>query len=183
MRTSMASGDENLVVNTTAFPTRSPPTQVSSTSTWFSGCPPILSWLGRTCPSGACGGFERPSRSAKDQVAAETARRTCRASDWRPDKRPRTGRSAECGYAHHCSHRQPGVLAALAAAQTPGRFSKWNGSPACRTGRQSRLPSGLSPGRWRRPHHRGKVAGTRVANAGMGDRRTIHISGCGCTTG
>ena len=28
---------------------------------------------------------------------------------------------------HHCSHRQPGVLAALAA---PGRFSKWNGSPA-----------------------------------------------------
>ena len=38
-------------------------------------------------------------RSAKDQVAAETARRTCRASDWRPDKRPRTRRSAECGYA------------------------------------------------------------------------------------
>ena len=54
-----------------------------------------------------CGEFERPSRSAKDQGAAETARRTCRASDWRPDKRPRTRRSAVATL-HHCSHRQPG---------------------------------------------------------------------------
>ena len=60
---------------------------------------------------------------------------------------------------------------------------------------KGRLPSGLSPGRRRRPHHRGKVAGTRVANAGMGDRRgrehpwraplypvCAHSSpsGCGC---
>ena len=42
-------------------------------------------------------------------------------------------------------------------------------SRRCRVlGRQRRLPSGLSPARRRRPHHRGKVAGTRVANAGMG---------------
>ena len=98
---------------------------------------------------------------------------------------------------HHCSHRQPGVLAALAAAQgRQGGFQSGTALPPCRSaGRQSRLPSGLSPGRRRRPHHRGKVAGTRVANAGMGDRRgrehpwraplypvCAHSSpsGCGC---
>ena len=44
-------GDGNLVVNTTASSPRvRPPTQVSSTSTWFLGCPRILSWLGRTMP-------------------------------------------------------------------------------------------------------------------------------------
>ena len=53
----------------------------------------------------------------------------------------------------------------------------------------------FTPALTRRPHHRGKVAGTRVANAGMGDRRgrehpwraplypvCAHSSpsGCGC---
>ena len=93
-------GDENLVVNTTAFPhafARQPRFRPPQHGSWavHRSC---LGWAA-PCPSGACGEFERPSRSAKDQVAAETARRTCRASDWRPDKRPRTRRSAECGYA------------------------------------------------------------------------------------
>ena len=155
-----------------------------------------LGWAA-PCPSGACGEFERPSRSAKDQVAAETARRTCRASDWRPDKRPRTRRSAECGYAPSLfppSARCSGGTCGSAGRQ--GGFQSGTALPPCRSaGRQSRLPSGLSPGRRRRPHHRGKVAGTRVANAGMGDRRgrehpwraplypvCAHSSpsGCGC---
>ena len=133
-----------------------------------------LGWAA-PCPSGACGEFERPSRSAKDQVAAETARRTCRASDWRPDKRPRTRRSAECGYAPSLfppSARCSGGTCGSAGRQ--GGFQSGTALPPCRSaGRQSRLPSGLpwTPGRRRRPHHRGKVAGTRVANAGMGDRR------------
>ena len=92
-------------------------------------------------------------------------------------------------------------LAALVArngivAGDPGAPILSAAIPPCRSaGRQSRLPSGLSPGRRRRPHHRGKVAGTRVANAGMGDRRgrehpwraplypvCAHSSpsGCGC---
>ena len=155
-----------------------------------------LGWA-TPCPSGACGEFERPSRSAKDQVAAETARRTCRASDWRPYKRPRTRRSAECGYAPSLfppSARCSGGTCGSAGRQ--GGFQSGTALPPCRSaGRQSRLPSGLSPGRRRRPHHRGKVAGTRVANAGMGDRRgrehpwraplypvCAHSSpsGCGC---
>ena len=123
-----------------------------------------LGWAA-PCPSGACGEFERPSRSAKDQVAAETARRTCRASDWRPDKRPRTRRSAECGYAPSLfppSARCSGGTCGSAGRQ--GGFQSGTALPPCRSaGRQSRLPSGLSPGRRRRPHHRGKVAGTRVA--------------------
>ena len=58
------------------------------------------------------------------------------------------------------------------SAGRQGGFQSGTALPPCRSaGRQSRLPSGLSPGRRRRPHHRGKVAGTRVANAGMGDRR------------
>ena len=122
-----------------------------------------LGWAA-PCPSGACGEFERPSRSAKDQVAAETARRTCRASDWRPDKRPRTRRSAECGYAPSLfppSARCSGGTCGSAGRQ--GGFQSGTALPPCRSaGRQSRLPSGLSPGRRRRPHHRGKVAGTRV---------------------
>ena len=131
-----------------------------------------LGWAA-PCPSGACGEFERPSRSAKVQVAAEAARRTCRASDWRPDKRPRTRRSAECGYAPSLfppSARCSGGTCGSAGRQ--GGFQSGTALPPCRSaGRQSRLLSGLSPGRRRRPHHRGKVAGTRVANAGMGDRR------------
>ena len=82
------------------------------------------------------------------------------------------------------------------SAGRQGGFQSGTALPPCRSaGRQSRLPSGLSPGRRRRPHHRGKVAGTRVANAGMGDRRgreqpwraplypvCAHSSpsGCGC---
>ena len=74
---------------------------------------------------------------------------------------------------HHCSHRQPGVSGGTCgSAGRQGGFQSGPALPPCRSaGRQSRLPSGLSPGRRRRPHHRGKVAGTRVANAGMGDRR------------
>ena len=50
---------------------------------------------------------------------------------------------------HHCSHRQlrcSGGTCGSAGRQ--GGFQKWNGSfPPCRSaGRQSRLPSGLSPG-------------------------------------
>ena len=116
---------------------------------------------------------------------------------WRPDKRPRTRRSAECGYAPSLfppSARCSGGTCGSAGRQ--GGFQSGTALPPCRSaGRQSRLPSGLSPGRRRRPHHRGKVAGTRVANAGMGDRRgrehpwraplypvcaPSSPSGCGC---
>ena len=111
--------------------------------------------------------------------------------------RPRTRRSAECGYAPSLfppSARCSGGTCGSAGRQ--GGFQSGTALPPCRSaGRQSRLPSGLSPGRRRRPHHRGKVAGTRVANAGMGDRRgrehpwraplypvCAHSSpsGCGC---
>ena len=125
-------GVENLVVNATALPhafARVPRFRPPQHGSWtlHRSC---LGWAA-PCPSGTCGEFERPSRSANDQVAAETARRTCQASDWRPDKRLRTSHSAECGYAPSLfppSARCSGGTCGSAGRQ--GGFSKWNGSPA-----------------------------------------------------
>ena len=158
-------GDGNLVVNTTAFPTRSPanPGFVHLNMVLGLSTDPVL-----VGPHHARAELVENLKgrlvARKDQVAAETARRTCRASDWRPDKRPRTRRSAECGYAPSLfppSARCSGGTCGSAGRQ--GGFQSGTALPPCRSaGRQSRLPSGLSPGRRRRPHHRGKVAGTRV---------------------
>ena len=67
-------------------------------------------------------------------------------SDWRPDKRPRTRRSAECGYASiDCSKgdRQPGLLGGTCgSAGRQGGFQSGTALPPCRSaGRQSRLPT------------------------------------------
>ena len=84
-----------------------------------------LGWAA-PCPSGACGEFERPSRSAKD-LAAETARRTCRASDWRPDKRPRTRLFSGVWLRSITVPTVSPVLAALAAAQDARAVFKVDG--------------------------------------------------------
>ena len=108
-------GDENLVVNTTAFLRVRPPTQVSSTSTWL-GRPPILSWLGRPSRAELVENLKGRLVARKTKVPLKLHGGHA-ASDWRPDKRPRPDVQRSVATLHHCSHRQPGVLAALAAAQ------------------------------------------------------------------
>ena len=112
-------GDGNLVVNTTAFPhafARQP--RFSSTSTWFLGCPPILSWLGRTMPRAEL------VENLKGRLVARKTKLPLKlhgghagrlTGDQISGPEPDVQRSVAT--LHHCSHRQPGVLAALAAAQ------------------------------------------------------------------
>ena len=160
------------MVNTTAFPTRSPanPGFVHLNMVLGLSTESCLGWAA-PCPSGACGEFERPSRSAKDQVAAETARRTCRASDWRPDKRPRTRRSAECGYAPslfppsaRCSG---GTCGSAGSARAVFKVERLSRRAAVRAGKA------VSPAGFLQVGGAGRIIGekshgTRVANAGHG---------------
>ena len=178
-------GDGNLVVNTTAFPTaysRSPAITQGmlrrpQPSVADGGQHRVLSMVGPSpCPRDPDGGFERPSSLArKTEVAdTETARRTFAGrltGDQISGPEPDVQRSV----ATLRSLFPPSALVFLRhlrQRRTPGRFSKWNGSPAApQCGQPKPSPQRASPGRRRRPRHRGKVAGTRVASAGMGDRR------------
>ena len=166
-------GDGNLVVNTTAFPTRSPANP---------GFVHLNMVLGLSTDPVLVGPHHARAELVENLKGRLVARKTKLplklhgghagrlTGDQISGPEPDVQRSVAT--LHHCSHRQPGVLAALAAAQDARAFQSGTALPPCRSaGRQSRLPSGLAPGRRRRPHHRGKVAGTRVANAGMGDRR------------
>ena len=149
-----------LSVNTTAFPTRSPansglcPPQHGS---W--AVAPILSWLTvAPCPSGACGGLrsQRPSRSAKDQVAAAHGGHAGRLTG-APDRaaqnqtfsgvwlRSITGPTVSPVFWRHLRQRR-----------TTRAFCKVEALPPCRSaGRQLPSPtSGLSPGRRRASNSR-----------------------------
>ena len=128
----MAQGNENLVVNTTALPhafARQP--RFRPTSTWFLGCPPILSWLGRTMPERSL--WENlkgrlVARKTKLPLKLHGGHAGRLTGDQISGPEPDVQRSVAT--LHHCSHRQPGVLAApCGQRRTPGRFSKWNGSP------------------------------------------------------
>ena len=191
-------GDGNLVVNTTAFPTRSPANP---------GFVHLNMVLGLSTDPVLVGPHHARAELVENLKGRLVARKTKlplklhggHAGRLTGDQisGPEPDVQAECGYAPSLfppSARCSGGTCGSAGRQ--GGFQSGTALPPCRSaGRQSRLPSGLSPGRRRRPHHRGKVAGTRVANAGMGDRRgrehpwraplypvCAHSSpsGCGC---
>ena len=136
-------GDGNLVVNTTAFPTRSPanPGFVHLNMVLGLSTDPVL-----VGPHHARAELVENLKgrlvARKTKLPLKTARRTCRASDWRPDKRPRTRRSAECGYAPSLfppSARCSGGTCGSAGRQ--GGFQSGTALPPCRSaGRQSRPP-------------------------------------------
>ena len=163
-------GDGNLVVNTTAFPTRSPANPGFVHLNMVLGCPPILSWLAAPCPSELVENLKGRLVARKTKLPLKTARRACRASDWRPDKRPRTRRSAECGYAPSLfppSARCSGGTCGSAGRQ--GGFQSGTALPPCRSaGRQSRLPSGLSPGRRAQAASSGKSRWNSGSECGNG---------------
>ena len=191
-------GDGNLVVNTTAFPTRSPANP---------GFVHLNMVLGLSTDPVLVGPHHARAELVENLKGRLVARKTKlplklhggHAGRLTGDQisGPEPDVQRECGYAPSLfppSARCSGGTCGSAGRQ--GGFQSGTALPPCRSaGRQSRLPSGLSPGRRRRPHHRGKVAGTRVANAGMGDRRgrehpwraplypvCAHSSpsGCGC---
>ena len=193
-------GDGNLVVNTTAFPTRSPANP---------GFVHLNMVLGLSTDPVLVGPHHARAELVENLKGRLVARKT---------KLPLKLHGGHAGRltGEQISGPEPDVQRSVAMSsitvptvspvfwrhlrqrRTPGRFSKWNGSPAVPQCGQAKAVSlaRLSPGRRRRPHHRGKVAGTpRVANAGMGDRRgrehpwraplypvCAHSSpsGCGC---
>ena len=99
---------------------RGPPTQVSFMVLGLSTDPVLV---------GPHHGAERGRLSAKDQVAAETARRTCRGltGDQISGPEPDVQRSVGSITVPTVS---PVFWRHLRQRRTPGRFSKWNGSPA-----------------------------------------------------
>ena len=139
-------GDENLVVNTTAFPTRSPANP---------GFVHLNMVLGLSTDPVLVGPHHARAELVENLKGRLVARKTKlplklhgghgRASDWRPDKRPRTRRSAECGYAPSLfppSARCSGGTCGSAGRQ--GGFQSGTALPPCRSaGRQSRLPAGF----------------------------------------
>ena len=190
-------GDENLVVNTTAFPTRSPANP---------GFVHLNMVLGLSTDPVLVGPHHARAELVENLKGRLVARKTKLPLKLHGGHAGRltgdqiSGQNQTFSGVWLRSITVPTVSPVfwrhLRQRRTPGRFSKWNGSPAVpQCGQAKPSPQRLSPGRRRRPHHRGKVAGTRVANAGMGDRRgrehpwraplypvCAHSSpsGCGC---
>ena len=123
------------VANITAFPTRRPPVQVSSTSD--AGSWAVTNQLSRfrppPCPRGACGEFESRLVGANSSSSADQAARADQAGRLTGDvgeRGPEPDVQIWSVAAPSLFPPSARVLAALAARRTPRRFSKWNGSPA-----------------------------------------------------
>ena len=95
-----------------------PPTQVSSTSTWFLSCPPILYLVG---PHHARAELVE---NLKGRLVARNTKLPLKLHGGHAGRLtgdqisgPESDVQRSVPTLGHCSHRQPGVLAALAAAQ------------------------------------------------------------------